>query len=98
MAFIDHGSRELSVYIARLTSQDKVLQKLPGDGNVALTAGQMRSCGRYAAVRDPIPLEDDPAGDAHVLICPTPDGAAARTMALQATWVKKPASAPLEAH
>ena len=82
VAFIDRTpSREVSVHIASLTDQDRVLQAYPEDSLVAIKAGHPRSLG-YAIVRDPTP--EDPS---HALICPSPNKGDARKIAKQYNWV-----------
>lgn len=93
--FKDRRSYELSVHIASLTTIDKVLAAYPGQGIVAITAGDVRSLGSYAIVRDPIindpDLPDDPS---HALICPSPTGSAASSLARLAVWVREPQRGP----
>src|SRR5579859_2796662 len=68
VAFIDHRSGELSVYLGRETTKEKVLSGHVRDGIASVTAGQIRALGPFDVVRDVIPLEEDPAGDAHVVV------------------------------
>lgn len=80
-AFIDRLSGELSVHIAALTTRDAVLDNHPNHRIVAFKAGLPRSLG-FAIVRDPTP--DDPS---HALICPSPKGAKAKTIAEHAALI-----------
>ena len=80
-AFIDRLSGELSVHIASLTNRDGVLANHPNDRIVAFNAGLPRSLG-FAIVRDPTP--EDPS---HALICPSPKGAKAKTLAEKAALI-----------
>ncbi len=75
VAFIDRLSGELSVHWSIKTTREKVLHGFPDDKIAAFRAGLPRQLG-YKVVPDPD--EDDPS---HVLICPTPHGAKARTIA-----------------
>ena len=80
-AFIDRRSGELSVHIASLTSQGRVLAGRPNDRIAAFKAALPRSLG-FAIVRDP--TSDDPS---HALICPSPKGGKARSIAEQALLI-----------
>jgi hypothetical protein len=72
---------ELSVHIALLTDQVRILKNYPDQSLAAITAGLPRSLG-YSVVRDP--TADDPS---HALICPSPTRSHARLVAKQAVWV-----------
>jgi len=88
-AFQDNTSTsELSVHIAAMTDQHRVLQGYSRQSLVAIRAGLPRSLG-YAIVRDPTP--DDPS---HALICPSPTKSHARQLAKQAIWVVLFGAAP----
>ncbi len=86
-AFKDGIDGEVSVHLAKLTTQEKVLFGKPDVGLVKINAGFPRSLG-HKIVYDPI--EDDIS---HALICP-PQGVSnksrerdARTMAGKAQWL-----------
>jgi hypothetical protein len=81
LAFVDRKSYELSVHRARLTSPNAVLAAHPSNSLVAFRAGMARELG-YKVVSDP--QDTDPS---HVLICPTPEGRNAKTIARSCTWV-----------
>lgn len=67
VAFKDRRSYEVSVHIAVLTSQERVLQNYAGQGIASLVASIPRSL-QYAIVREP-----EPGDDSHALICPPPE-------------------------
>lgn len=96
VAFIDHRSGGLSVYIGCETTKENVLAGHPGDGIASVTAGQIRALGAFVIIRDAIPLHEDPAGDAHAVVRPTPERSAASALARNATWVHTPSSAPID--
>ena len=81
-AFTDRLSGELSVHIAALTTQAAVLAGRPNDRIAAIEAGYPRSLG-FAIVHDPKP--EDPS---HALICPSPKGAKARSIAERAVLIQ----------
>jgi hypothetical protein len=87
-AFIDRYTGEISVHLARLTTQEKVLASRPDDGMVEIVAGLPRSLN-LIVVYDP--TEDD---QSHSLICPPVGGNikknAARKLADDARWLVKP--------
>lgn len=90
-AFKDDLSNEVSVFIATLTTVDRILDGHPGDSVAQITAGQARAQG-YKIVRDPDHglVPNDPS---HVVLCPPPglgkkrSTKAARALAESATWV-----------
>lgn len=88
-AFIDRYTGEVSVHLARLTTQEKALAGRPDDGLVKLVAGLPRSLDLIVAYD---PKEDDPSPS---LICsPTGSGISkskARKLAEAAQeWLVKP--------
>jgi hypothetical protein len=87
-AFIDRYTGEVSVHLARLTTQEKVLASRPDDGIVEIFAGLPRSLG-LILVYDP--TDND---QSHSLICSRIGGSIkksdARKLADAARWLVKP--------
>jgi hypothetical protein len=87
-AFLDGHTNEVSVNIARMTTQEKVLKNLPEQSLAAISAGVPRSLEhKHIVASDPLP--DDPS---HAVICPPEIPSrqrktAARKMAEAACWV-----------
>jgi len=94
VAFKDRQSNEVSMYIATLTSETEVLSKHLSHGIVRIKAGQIRAAGTFNITADEIPVEEDPAGRAHIVVSPSPNTKAARIMAQCASWVRLPAGVP----
>ena len=92
--FKDRQSYELSMYIAASTSESEVLSSHPRHGIVQITAGQVRAAGPFSIARDEIPIEEDPAGHAHIVVSPSPVGKVAQKMAQSAKWARLPADTP----
>jgi hypothetical protein len=91
-AFKDGVDGEVSVHLARLTSQEKALADHPEKGLVEIVASLPRSLG-HIVVSDP--EIDDPS---HALICPPKDQSSksrlrdARKMAEESRWLVYPLS------
>lgn len=87
-AFIDRYTGEVSVHLARLTTQEKALANRPDEGLAEISAGLPRSVD-LIVVYDPT-IDDS----SHSLICPTKGGtiskSRARTLAEAARWLIKP--------
>lgn len=87
-AFIDRHTGEVSVHLARLTTQEKALVNRPDDGLAEINAGLPRSIDLVVAYD---PTDDDPS---HSLICPVKGGSIsksrARRLADAAQWLIKP--------
>lgn len=89
LAFRDKRG-EISVHLAKLTNPETVLQSHPGDGIVAITAGQARALGYRIA------LDPTPADQSHALICAPPERGTkekerdAKRFAQTAQWLIRP--------
>jgi hypothetical protein len=87
-AFIDRHTGEVSVHLARLTTQEKVLASRPDEGMVEIVAGLPRSLGLIVAYD---PTDDD---QSHSLICSPMGGSIkksdARKLADAAGWLVLP--------
>ncbi|HWQ36014.1 MAG TPA: hypothetical protein VNQ79_24440 [Blastocatellia bacterium] len=91
-AFLDGYTGEVSVHLARLTSQEKVLLRKPDNGLVEITAAIPRSVNHIVTLD---PTEED---ESHSLICP-PESlsksvrkASAKKMSEAARWLVLPES------
>ncbi|MGI8640405.1 MAG: hypothetical protein ACR2MG_10740 [Pyrinomonadaceae bacterium] len=89
-AFLDNFTNEVSVNVASLTTQEKVMEKYPDMGLVSIKAGMPRSIGHIIAATPEI--EDT----SHRVICPPPDikgskrKSLARRMAEESKWILYP--------
>ncbi|MGH9833349.1 MAG: hypothetical protein ACREBD_11340 [Blastocatellia bacterium] len=89
-AFLDDYTGEVSVHLAKLTTQEQALAGCPDEGLVEFEATIPRFLG-HAVVRDP--TDADPS---HTLICPPSNQTRktrkqdARKMADAARWLVKP--------
>lgn len=91
-AFRDGVDRKLSVYIARLTEVERVLEAFPHHGIAAFPAGLIKQRGGYRFVADPTSGGTLPHDPSHILIVPTPNHGFASQIAKNpaTTWLVKP--------